>query len=294
MGNLLSPLKIQGWRLLATAVASLLVGFQPYRVAADEPVSSEMPVMFDAGERLQKPDLTGLQRLRFLTTVDFPPFSFVDQTGRLTGFHTDLVREICAELAIEAKCQVQSMPFDEIERALEGGGGEAAISGIAMTADLRQRFAFTRPYMVIPARFARNVTTELKGSAASALAGRPVGVVAGTAHEKMLAAFFPKLAAKPFDSQEAMLAALKAGTIDAAFSDGLRLPFWVASPAADKCCVLFDGPYLSEKFLGEGLAVMTRRNGPPIAAAIDYALAQLSKNGRMQEIYLRYFPNGFY
>ncbi|RUW60499.1 amino acid ABC transporter, partial [Mesorhizobium sp. M4B.F.Ca.ET.049.02.1.2] len=38
----------------------------------------QVPVLWDAKERLPKPDLSALPRLRFLTTTDFPPFNFLD------------------------------------------------------------------------------------------------------------------------------------------------------------------------------------------------------------------------
>ncbi|WP_246659160.1 transporter substrate-binding domain-containing protein [Rhizobium sp. FY34] len=253
-----------------------------------------MPLLMDPGERLARPDLQNLARLRVLTTVDFPPFSFVDQTGRLSGFHVDLVREICAELAIEPKCQIQAMPFADIEKALLEGTGEAAVAGIAVTAPLRENFAFSRPYLSIPARFAVRRTLDISGKAAEALATRPVGVLAGTAHDQMLAAFFPALRRVAYDSQESMLSALKQGEVDAVFSDALRLPFWVASADSEACCRLFDGPYLSQRFLGEGLTIMTRKESGLLPAAMDYALNQLIRKGRLQDIYLRYFPNGFY
>ncbi|MBT9372028.1 transporter substrate-binding domain-containing protein [Rhizobium sp. CSW-27] len=276
-------------KILLILAAVILLGAPSARAQ-----TSEMPVLFDADERLARPDLSTLPRLRVLTTVDFPPFSFVDQTGRLAGFHLDLVREICRELAIEAKCQVQAMPFADLEAALEAGEGEAIAAGIAVTPALRQRFAFSRPYISIPARFARNREVGLEGKAAEALAGRPVGVVRGTVHQAMLASFFPRLKQVAFEDQAGMLDALKRKEVDAVFSDGLRLPFWVAGEGAQGCCTLYDGPYLSERFLGEGMVLMTRRNTPQLAQAFDYALTQLVRKGKLQDIYLRYFPNGFY
>ena len=253
-----------------------------------------LPLMFDARERLPRPDLSSLVRLRILTTIDFPPFNFADQTGRLAGFNVDLAREICAELKIEAKCQIQALPFEELEKTLESGAGEAVMAGVAVTPDRRRRFSFSRPYLGVPARFARNLAAKIDGDTAAALAGKPVGVVEGTAHQVMLKAFFPKVTIIPFDSHEMMLEALKAGKVDAVFSDGLRLPFWVAGEMSAQCCALFDGPYLSEKFLGEALTVMFRKNDPLLVAAFDHALGALSRNGRLQDIYLRYFPNGLY
>lgn len=253
-----------------------------------------LPLMFDSRERLARPDLSTIVRLRILTTVDFPPFNFTDQTGRLSGFNVDLAREICAELKLEAKCQIQALPFDELEKTLETNGGEAVMAGISVSPQRLERFLFSRSYIGIPARFAKNRATEIPGDTAAALVGRRVGVVKETAHEAMLKAFFPGITAVPFENDAEMTAALKEKKVDAVFADGLKLPFWVSSEASEKCCALFDGPYLSEKFLGEGLSVMVRRTDPTLVAAFNQALAELSRNGRLQDLYLRYFPNGLY
>ena len=293
MRPLIASLKIRGFfNLLQLSLASGVL-FCATPAASQQP-ASDLPLMFDARERLPRPDLSAVLRVRILTTVDFPPFNFADQTGRLSGFHVDLAREICAELKIEAKCQIQAMPFDQLENTLESGGGEAVMAGLAVTPERRARFLFSRPYLGVPARFARNLAAKAPGENAAALAGHPVGVVKGTTHEQMLKAFFPGIKATSFDSDEAMLEALKTAKVDAVFSDGLRLPFWVAGDASQKCCALFDGPYLSERFLGEGLSVMLRAGDPLLPQAFDQALATLSRNGRLQEIYLRYFPNGLY
>ncbi|MHC2299290.1 polar amino acid transport system substrate-binding protein [Rhizobium mongolense] len=255
---------------------------------------SSLPLLFDARERLAKPDLSSLVRLRFLTSVDFPPFNFTDQNGKLAGFNIDLAREICDELEVAAKCEIQALPFADLKEALAASQGDAVIAGLAVTADLRKQFTFTRPYLMLPARFVRNVKAEINGNTAASLSGRPVGIVKATVHEAMLAAFFPAIKAVPFENKEAMLTALKDGKVDAAFADALQLSFWVSSQASAKCCALFDGPYLSEQFLGEGMTIMLRQNDGVLTAALDHALSALSRNGRLQEIYLRYFPYGLY
>ncbi|WP_160006821.1 transporter substrate-binding domain-containing protein [Rhizobium sp. 18055] len=272
---------------------SLVVFLLPLSVAAQQTAPS-LPLLFDSRERLAKPDLTALVRLRFLTSVDFPPFNFMDQNGKLSGFNVDLAREICAELEISDKCQIQALPFADLKDALAASQGDAVMAGVAVGADLRRQFAFSRPYLMLPARFARNLKAPIKGETAAGLADRSVGVVRQTAHAAMLAAYFPKVKAVSFDSKEALLAALKEGKVDAAFADSLQLSFWVSAPASDKCCALFDGPYMSEQFLGEGMTIMLRQKDEVLRSAFDHALAALSRSGRLQEIYLRYFPYGLY
>lgn len=261
---------------------------------AAEPVR-ELPLSFDARERIAEPDLSGLARLRFLTTVDFPPFNFIDQSQKLSGFHVDLAREICRILEIEAKCQIQAVTFEELQPALEEGQGEAVLAGVDVTDALRQRFAFTRSFLRLPARFAaRTVPGGDAGIDLSAILAKPVGVVAGTTHEAMFKAFFPSARAQAFPDRTAMLQALKTGTVEAGFSDGMQLSFWAASADAAGCCSLVEGAYVSEHFLGEGLAIMNRKGDPALTQALDHALLELSRNGRLNEIYLRYFPTGIY
>ena len=255
---------------------------------------NDLPLLFDARERIAKPDLSGLARLRFLTTVDFPPFNFIDQSGKLAGFHVDLVREICQELEIDAKCQIQAVTFSELQPALEDGQGEAVIAGIGTSSELRQRFAFSRTFMKLPARFAANRQAMGGTLSLASLSQKPVGTVSGTTHEAMFKAFFPKLEMRPFPSRDAMLAALKQGSVAAVFSDGMQLSFWTAGSDAAGCCALIDGAYFSQRFLGEGLAIMNRKGDSALTQAIDHALLELSRKGRLNEIYLRYFPSGIY
>lgn len=290
------PLKITSMKLqgLFVAIATLFTFSTAPAISADRNEEGTLPVLFDTRERLPTANLSDVASIRFLMSVDFPPFNFTDQNGRLTGFNVDLVREVCAQLKMAAKCQMQALPFDELEAAVEMGEGDAVVSGMAVTGSLRQRFSFSRPYMMLPARFVANKNAKLQGPATTALASRKVGVIAGSRHQAMLKAFFPAITATEYKNYEELLDAVKTGTVDAVFADGLRLPFWVSGTASAGCCVLFDGPYMSDKFLGEGLTIMANDPENILVPAFDQALATLSRNGKLDEIYRRYFPRGLY
>src|SRR5690606_12587574 len=123
-------------------------------------------------------------------TVDFPPFNFLDGSSRLSGFHVDLARAICSELDIAAKCQIQALPWAELDGALASDQGEAIIAGLAVSEETRMRHAFSRPYLQFPARFVMRKTTATAEPLHSKLQGRKVGVLAGSAHERMLRDYF--------------------------------------------------------------------------------------------------------
>jgi polar amino acid transport system substrate-binding protein len=260
-------------------------------IGAAEP---NIPHLWDSKERLTRPDLTELPRLRFLTTTDFPPFNFLDSAGRLSGFHVDLARAICKELALMNRCQIQALPWSELDGALERGEGEAIIAGISATADNRNKYAFSRPYLVFPARFVTLTNKEIAEPLSTKLNDSRVGVLAGSAHERMLRANFEGVRVVTYARQDWINADLKDGKLDAMFGDGMRLSFWLAGGEAAKCCKFSGGAYFSPDFLGGGLTIATRKDRDDLTAAFDYALQAISSRPEFGELYLRYFPVDFF
>ena len=284
--NVLMPIKLAFIFLLTCGVF-----FQ------DKPVLSQevsIPNFWDLNERFEKPDLATLPRLRFLTTTDFPPFNFIDRRKRLSGFHVDLARSICAELAILNRCQIQAVPWEELQPMLEKGEGEAIIAGIAVTAQAREKLDFSRPYLKIPARFIMRKDSGLVAPAFEALFRKKTGVIANSAHQAYFATVFDARQAEVFPTREAALKALQEKKIDAVFSDAVSLSFWLGSSSAADCCTFLDGPFQSEMISGAGLAIALPKGRPELVNAMNFALGEVNRKGRFAEFYLRYFPLGLY
>lgn len=277
--------------LLKSLLAMAITLVALVTVPANEP---NIPQLWDVRERLPKPDLSRLARLRFLTTTDFAPFNYLDGAGRLTGFHVDLARAICAELGVGDRCQIQAMPWSELSSALARGDGEAIIAGLSVTAPARTQYAFSRPYLIFPARFVTRNAQAIAEPIYEKLKDRSVGVVAGSAHERMLRSMFADARVATYPGQEQLAADLKAGRVDAIFGDGMRLGIWLGGPDAANCCRFSGGPYISQEFLGNGLSIAVPKERPELAAAFDYALQAISAKGTFSELYLRYFPVSFF
>ncbi|EAU42809.1 ABC transporter, periplasmic amino acid-binding protein [Fulvimarina pelagi HTCC2506] len=249
-----------------------------------------LPSFIDQRQRLTQPELPDLSRLRFLTATDYPPFNFLDARGRLVGFNIDLTRAICVELDVLPICQIEALPFGELQEALLEKRGEAIIAGIAIDPQSRNRLSFSQSYLRFPARFVTRKEDPIAAPIAANLSGRVIGLDGGSAHEAMFRAFFPDAQARVFDDRTTALDAVKSGEVDAYFGDGISLSFWLESPRADGCCMFSDGPFLSNQYLGEGLSVAVRAEDSELAEAIDYALVQIVENGTFSELLLRYFP----
>lgn len=273
--------------------AILLLTFAPAH-AQDQAENIIIPNFWDKHERFGKPDLSLLPRLRFLTTTDFPPFNFIDRKKRLSGFHVDLAREICRELGILLRCQIQALPWEQLVPEIEKGDAEVLVAGLAVTAEARKKLSFTRRYLHIPARFVVRRETEMGSSAYEGIFRKETGIIEGSAHEAYFQSVFSTRNYRKFKSRDAAFTALKAGEIDAVFSDALSLSFWLSSQASADCCRFLDGAFISREFFGSGMALAVAKDKPELVEALNFALAQINAKGKFAELYLRYFPLGLF
>src|SRR5271167_3528498 len=134
--------------------------------------------------RLDRPALSGVRAIRFLTTDDYPPMNFALPDGSLTGFNVEIARAICKELDIG--CTIQARRWDMLIDALTSGKGDAVIASIAPSNNLRAQIDFSQPYYKTPARFIVRKEAASFPATPAGLMGRTVGVVAGTAHQAYL------------------------------------------------------------------------------------------------------------
>ena len=249
------------------------------------------PSFWDPNRRLTRPDTSAIHLIRFLTADDYPPFDFVLPDGGLTGFSVDLARAVCEELQVA--CTIQARRWDTLTTALADNKGDALIAGLAITDRTREQFAFTRPYMLLPARFVvRSGQAPAVDATPERLGAAKTGVVDGSAHAAWLEVYFPKLALIRYPNAEQQRAALLKGDVDAIFGDGVSLAGWLNGSESKSCCAFLGGPFIDRAYFGEGLAIAVRKNNSALRAALDYGLARLVERGVYTELYLKYFPVG--
>jgi polar amino acid transport system substrate-binding protein len=278
---------------LPIALFALQTFFTPILAFAQDSLGSRtLPRTIDSAERLQRGDLGNFTRLRFLTTLDFPPYNYLGPDGRLTGFNVDLTRAICRELGVENLCQIQALPWEYLEKGLENANGEAIIAGRLADSKARTTLAFSRPYLRTAARFVSQKSDDL--DVAAGLSKTAIGVAAGTAHEQMLRSYFPKAQIVAVGGSEAAAQLLVSGKVSAVFGDASTLSFWLASANAKDCCEFASGPFFSDEFLGTGMRIAVKAEDTALEQSLNFAIKNLQDKGALDEIYLKYFPLGLY
>lgn len=251
-----------------------------------------IPNLWDPNRRLDRPATTALTGIRFTTTNDFPPFNFTGPDSKLTGFNVDLARAICRELSVP--CTIQARPWDGLIDTVAAGRVDAALAGIAITPENRAKLDFSDVYLRPVARFAGRKGETAARLNAEGLTGRKIAVTKGSTHEAYLAAFFPGSTRVAVDGPGAAEEALKTGNVDLVFGDGVQLAFWLQSEPAAGCCDFVGGAYIEPHFFGQGLAIALPPNRNDLRQALNWALDSLYDKGIFAELYLRYFPVGYF
>jgi polar amino acid transport system substrate-binding protein len=239
-----------------------------------------------------KPEFRHLDRLRFVTDSDYPPFHYFDEEGVLTGFNVDLAKAICETLAVE--CEIRPVDWDALFTSLDNGDADAAIASIRIDAEALGKADFTQRYYATPARFIARKDSELKDVRPETVTGKKIGVAKGTGHEAYLKQFFPSAEAVSFDSADDAQMALKTGQVDLVFGDGIGLTFWLNGVTSDGCCEFRGGPYLDAKFFGEGVGIAVKKGNRQLVDILNYGLEQVHASGRYEGLFLRYFPMSFF
>ena len=251
----------------------------------DQPENLVVPNFWDPRARMERPDPQEIGGIRFLTTEDFPPFSFRDRRGVLIGFNIDLIGALCDVLKVD--CAMQFRPFDTLYQTLIAGEGDAVIAGLRAD-DAGPDVIVTAPYMKLPARFVsrRGAVFDPRDSSS----GDFLGTVCGSAHAAFLARFFSDWRVACFPSLAAALSELNQGRIIAVFGDALRSSFWLHGEMSGNCCAFAGGPYLDDRYFGPGLSIVVRKADRRLKTALDYGLREVYRSGKYEELYLRYFP----
>ena len=279
--------------LIACVVCVLLSAVTGERpaVAAEGVAPSRsvvVPGFWDPRRRPERPDLSRIQTIRFLTDLDYPPFDYAGQDGNPAGFNVDLARLICDE--IKVSCTIQARPFNTLLDALNENRGDAVIASIAPTAETRRRADFSDPYYRTPARFVARADSALGDVLPERLEGVKVAVIAGTAHEAFLKAMFTEVEIRPCPSAEAARDALRRKDVDLLFGDGIALAFWLNGTDSGGCCAFRGGPFLESRYFGEGIGIAVKRGNDLMRQSLNWALFRLWENGSYTDLWLRYFP----
>ncbi|MFC7628503.1 ABC transporter substrate-binding protein [Paraburkholderia humisilvae] len=157
-------------------------------------------------------------------SVDQPPF-FEERNGQLSGLDIDLAKEIAAKLGVKVRFNRDANTFDGVVDLLARGYADIAVSKLSRTLPRAQEISFSTPYLRLKRALLLN-----RVKFAQLAQGRTVpemirtydssiGVVANSSYAAYVTSNFPKAQVRQYPTWEAVLNALNAGAITAAYRD---------------------------------------------------------------------------
>ena len=206
------------------------------------------------------------------------PYVYPDPTRpeQLIGFEVELADALAAQLGFKAR-MVQNQ-WDQLVPALERGNFDLILNGLEITPENQQRITFARPYYA----YAQQIVTRVGTTNLTKLAdlrGRPVGVLSGTAAQRLVEAF-GGVDVRIYPGNVENFQDMKAGRIEAAVLD---LPIALFYVREDPEFQLAGEPF-APGYYGIGV----READKTLLAALDEAISRLITDGTLERILRKY------
>ena len=213
----------------------------------------------------------------------YPPMTYTDADGvTYIGFDIDVATQVFANLGVELK--FQPVNWDSKEEELDTARSIDCIwSGLTMTDALKERFAFTIPYMTNEQVLVVRPDSDIKTIAD--VAGKRLGTQAGSSSVTVLDDNPDFTAAldggEPdlYDDFQIALQDLVNGNLDVVLVDSVVANAYIAKQDEADALVVLD-----EKMLAEEYGVAFRKEDAALADAVSAQLVALYEDGTLDAL----------
>ncbi|MEM5315980.1 amino acid ABC transporter substrate-binding protein [Paraburkholderia sp. JHI869] len=214
------------------------------------------------------------------TEGTYAPFTYHDETGKLTGFDVDIATAIAQRLGV--KPQFIEGKWDGLIAGLDVNRYDAVINEVSITDARKVKYDFSTPYISTHAvLIVRSENTNIHS----------FDDLKGKKSANTLTSNFGKLAAShgadvvPVQGFNESIDLLTSGRVDATVNDSLSfLDFQKHKPDAKLKIAAIDASSADDQS-----GVLLRKGNPELVAAVNKALADIKADGTYAKISQKYF-----
>jgi len=143
----------------------------------------------------------------------YPPFEFVDESGKITGVSVAIGDEIGKTLG--KPVEYRNMYFDGLIPALQTGQIDLIISSLTANEQRRQSIDFSDPYVKTGLSILASKNSPIQSAADLSAAGRKLAVRIATTGEQWCRTELPQAQLVALDTDAACVLEVTNGTVDA-------------------------------------------------------------------------------
>lgn len=226
--------------------------------------------------------------LRIAVEGNFPPFNYLDANSQLQGFDVEIAQALCASMQVQCEMVVQD--WDQMIVGLVAEEYDAIISSMSMSAERREKAAFTQRYYDSPSNFITAKNAELSSFTPQDLSGRKLGVTLSTSQLAFAQDHYADSEIVVFNSSPELYEGLANGEVEVILEDKLAAFDWLSNTKAGQCCE-FRGEDIKEAtYFGDGAGIAVRKDDSHLLRKLDAALDAVTEDGTYNMINAKYFP----
>ncbi|WP_245515499.1 transporter substrate-binding domain-containing protein [Rhizobium deserti] len=218
----------------------------------------------------------------------FPPFNYLDSKNNLQGFDVDVARALCD--AAELTCEIVIQEWPTMIPNLLANRYDAIISSMSMSAERREKVAFSNKYYDSPSVFIVRKGSDIAGTSADDLKTVRLGVTAETSQENYVKKFYGDVSTTVFRASPDLYKGLADGSVDIILEDKLAVYDWLANTKAGSCCEFKGADIKNTEYFGDGAGIALRPSDQELLAKFNAALEKIQASETYDTINAKYFP----
>lgn len=219
---------------------------------------------------------------------NFPPFNYLDANGHLQGFDVEIAEAVCTAMKVECTLVVQE--WDQMIPGLLDNQYDAIISSMSMSAERREKAAFTSRYYDSPTIFVTRKGSDMRSFSPADLTGVKLGVTLETSQEAFAMDRYTDAAISVFGSSPQLYQGLADGAVDLILEDKLAAYDWITNTRAGQCCEFRGDDIKDPTYFGDGAGIALRKEDRVLLSDFENALSAITKDGTYNRINAKYFP----
>jgi lysine-arginine-ornithine-binding protein len=231
--------------------------------------------------------------VRLGVTLNYPPFSSVDENGRVQGFEIELAEALCKRMNVT--CEFVKQDWQDLIPALIAHRFDAIFSSMSITVERKQQIAFSNRYYQTPTSFVARKALNLRDMSLAGMKSRVIGAQEGTLQANYLRGVYAPagIITKFYTTQAEAQLDLARGQLDAIMVDKLSVHDWLKTEQG-KCCAYAGEDLNDANYVGEGVGVGVRKDDVELREMFNSAIDAILADGTYKQINDKYFPFSVY
>lgn len=219
----------------------------------------------------------------------YPPFNFIDSSGKLQGFDVDIMNAICTEQKL--RCEFVMQDWDGVIPGLQAGKFDVII-GMGITDERKKTVDFTDKYWATASKFVGAKGKEWTYTP-EGLKGAVIAVQGGAYQEAYVSGELPDSKLKIYQTLDQAYLDMAAGRVDLVFAAAVTQLNFLGS--AEGKNYEFKGPdYDDPKYFGNGVGMAVRKGENALRDTISEGIQKTRADGGYKKVNDKYFPFDVY